>query len=111
MTFGYTEIEVPLINDTISRVVLSGKSYKIRFTYMDYNDHWTFSLLDSNGEILVQGVKIVPNYSLTFFCPRSKLPDGFFFCRTKNERIGRFDFALGDAMFVYVSNDSIVEDD
>lgn len=34
----YTIIEVPDMNDSVSRVVLSGTAYLIRFTYNDSKD-------------------------------------------------------------------------
>ena len=42
----YTIIEVPDMNDSVSRVVLSGTAYLIRFTYNDSKDYWKFSLYD-----------------------------------------------------------------
>ena len=56
----YTIIEVPDMNDSVSRVVLSGTAYLIRFTYNDSKDYWKFSLYDSQNVPIVLGVKIVP---------------------------------------------------
>ena len=42
----YTIIEVPDMNDSVSRVVLSGTAYLIRFTYNDSKDYWKFSLYE-----------------------------------------------------------------
>ena len=44
---NYTIIDVPDMNDSISRIVLSGKQYQLRFTWNDTGGYWTFGLLDS----------------------------------------------------------------
>ena len=41
----YIVINVPDMNDSVSRIVLDGKAYLIRFTYNDTCDYWKFSLL------------------------------------------------------------------
>ena len=51
----YTIIEVPDMNDSVSRVVLSGTAYLIRFTYNDSKDYWKFSLYDSQNVPIVLG--------------------------------------------------------
>ena len=40
----YTIIEVPDLNDSMSRVVLNGKAYLIRFTWNDRGGFWKFGL-------------------------------------------------------------------
>lgn len=37
-------IDVPDMNDSKSRITLSGKEFMIRFTYSSVHDHWYFSL-------------------------------------------------------------------
>ena len=43
----YTIIEVPDLNDSMSRVVLNGKAYLIRFTWNDRGGFWKFGLYDT----------------------------------------------------------------
>ena len=56
----YTIIEVPDMNDSVSRVVLSGTPYLIRFTYNDTKDYWKFSLYDSQNVPIAISSERVP---------------------------------------------------
>ncbi len=97
----YIVIEVPDMNDSVSRIVLSGKVYLIRFTYNDTMDYWKFSLYNAQNDPIVVGVKIVPSFPLNVFYGVTKLPDGVFGVMTKLERIGRNDFVNKNAEFVF----------
>ena len=97
----YIIIEVPDMNDSVSRVVLAGNAYLIRFTYNDTCDYWKFSLYNSQNEPIVLGIKIVPRFPLNVFYGVTKLPDGVFGVMTKLDRIGRNDFINGNAKFVF----------
>ena len=97
----YIIIEVPDMNDSVSRVVLAGTAYLIRFTYNDTCDYWKFSLYNAQNEPIVLGVKIVPRFPLNVFYGVTKLPDGVFGVMTKLDRIGRNDFLNGNAQFVF----------
>ncbi len=97
----YTVIEVPDMNDSISRIVLSGVEYQIRFSYNDTYDYWKFSLYNSQREPIALGIKIVPSFPLNVFYGVTKLPDGVFGIITKLDRIGRNDFVNGSAKFIF----------
>lgn len=97
----YTIIEVPDMNDSVSRVVLAGTPYLIRFTYNDTKDYWKFSLHNAQNEPIVIGIKIVPRFPLNVFYGVTKLPNGVFGVITNLERIGRNDFANGKAQFMF----------
>ena len=75
---NYTIIDVPDMNDSISRIVLSGKQYQLRFTWNDTGGYWTFGLLDSLGAPLLIGVKVVPQFPLNLFSGSEELPLGIF---------------------------------
>ena len=45
----YTIIAVPDMNDSVSRIVLNGTVYQIRFTYNDTEGRWYFGLNDAQG--------------------------------------------------------------
>ena len=96
----YTIIEVPDMNDSVSRVVLSGTAYLIRFTYNDSKDYWKFSLYDSQNVPIVPGVKIVPQFPLNVFLGLTRIPAGVFGAMSKLDRIGRNDFKNGNAQFI-----------
>nr|DAD95591.1 MAG TPA: hypothetical protein [Myoviridae sp. ctg8M33] len=97
----YTIIEVPDMNDSVSRVVLSGTAYLIRFTYNDSKDYWKFSLYDSQNVPIVLGVKIVPQFPLNVFLGLTRIPAGVFGAMSKLDRIGRDDFKSGNAQFIF----------
>lgn len=97
----YIIIEVPDMNDSISRIVLNGTVYFIRFTYNHTADYWKFSVYDSQNNPIVLGVKIVPRYALNIFYTVSKLPFGIFGVMTKLDRIGRNDFRDEKAQFIF----------
>ena len=97
----YTIIEVPDMNDSVSRVVLSGTAYLIRFTYNDTGNYWKFSLYNSQSEPIVIGIKIVPQFPLNVFYGVTKLPDGVFGVLSKKKHIGRDDFNNGNAKFIF----------
>lgn len=99
---NYTIIEVPDMNDSVSRIVLGGKQYQIRFTWNDTGYFWSFGLSDSLGNPLLIGVKIVPQFPLNLFSGDEKLPQGVFAALTEKDRIGRQDFLEEGAKFVFI---------
>ncbi|WP_337937744.1 phage baseplate plug family protein [Anaerotignum faecicola] len=97
----YTIIEVPDMNDSVSRIVLNDTVYFIRFTYNDTADYWKVSLYDAQNEPIVLGIKIVPRFPLNTFYPVSKLPDGIFAVITQLDHVGRNDFVEDKAQFIF----------
>ena len=96
----YTIIEVPDMNDSVSRISLGGKQYQLRFTYNDSCGYWTFGLSDSLGNPIRIGIKIVPKMPLNLFCGTLDMPQGVFGVLTDLEKIGRNDFINGKAKFI-----------
>ena len=103
----YTVIEVPDMNDSMSRIVLDGTAYFIRFTYNDTGDYWTFGVYNALSEPIVIGIKIVPEFPLNIFYGVAKLPEGIFAALSKLDRIGRNDFKDGKAQFVFLPAEEI----
>lgn len=97
----YTIIEVPDMNDSVSRIVLGGTAYHIRFTWIDSAGYWTFGLYDTQNKPLVIGIKIVPQFPMNVFYSLTKMPSGIFGVMTKLDRIGRKDFVDGNAQFIF----------
>ena len=56
----YIMIEVPDLNDSISRVVLNGNAYQIRFTWNETGGYWKFGLYDTQSEPIVVGPRSCP---------------------------------------------------
>lgn len=98
----YIIIEVPDMNDSISKISLLGTQYQLRFTWNEACQCWSFGLLDALGDPLAIGIKIIPNFPLNLFCGAQWFPKGFFAALTKAERIGRKDFVTESAKFVFV---------
>lgn len=101
----YIIIDVPDMNDSVSRVVLKGKQYQIRFTWSDTGGYWYFGVTDALGSPILIGVKVVPRFPLNLFCGIADLPFGVFGVFTEQEHIGRYDFLNGKARFAFVPVD------
>lgn len=97
----YITIEVPDMNDSMSRIVLNGVAYQIRFTWNDTGGYWKFSVYDPHSQPIVVGIKIVPMFPINLFYSVTRLPSGVFGVMTKLDRIGRNDFIEGNATFVF----------
>ena len=98
---GYIIIEVPDMNDSICRISLLGKQYQIRFTYNDTFGYWTFGIMDSLGNPIRLGTKIVPKMPLNLFWGTDDAPWGVFGVLTNEEKIGRQSFVEGKAKFIF----------
>lgn len=85
--------------DSIEEALI--KDYQIRFTWNDTGGYWKFSVYDPQGQPIVVGIKIVPNFPINLFYGVTRLPTGVFAVMTKLDRIGRKDFANGNATFVF----------
>ncbi len=96
----YLIIEVPDMNDSMSRVILDEKYYQVRFTYNDTMDYWSFGLYDDRSNPIIIGLKIVPNSPIGMFLGAKKLP-GLFMALSSLNKIGRYDFLTGDAVFIF----------
>lgn len=98
----YIIIEVPDMNDSVSRISLLGKQYQLRFTWNDTGGYWMLGVMDSLGTPLLLGVKLVPQFPLNLLFGREDMPNGIFAVLTEKESIGRQDFTDGTAQFVFV---------
>ena len=100
-------IDVPDMNDSKSRITLSGKEYIIRFTYASLHDNWYFSLYSAQDELILGMTKIVPLFPLTEYYTSVDLPDGKFGCITNLSHIGRSAFRDGAASIAYIPNSDL----
>ena len=62
-------IKVPDMNDSVSSLVIDGIEYRIRFTYNEKFDYWSFGLYNSKQEPIIAMTRIVPNFLFCFFIP------------------------------------------
>lgn len=104
----YTEIGVPDMNDSFSRVVLEGVEYQIRFTWNMLSQRWSFGLYTSQRVPLAVGIRIVPSFPLNMQIVDENFPFGVFGVITQLDEVTRNDFANGKAKFVYLSASQVV---
>lgn len=97
----YTIIDVPDLNDSVSRVLLGGVVYQIRFTWSDTERRWYFGLASSQGVPIVRMIKIVPGFPLNIFIGHDDMPNGIFGCMSTLDVVGREDFKNGRAQFIF----------
>lgn len=95
-------ITVPDRNDSLSRAVLAGKEYNIRFLYNMSGDYWSFGLYDVNRAPIAGMIRIVPRSPLTFFYRSVDMPDGLLGVVSDLAHIGRNDFKNGNARFCFI---------
>lgn len=78
-------LTIPTFDSTFytQTTVLESVSYLFYFAYNQREDTWSFSISDSSGNLLVDGVKIVCNISLIAqYQYITGLPPGLLFCLT-----------------------------
>ncbi|MFT9498017.1 phage baseplate plug family protein [Anaerosolibacter sp.] len=99
------EIIVPDDNDFIVNTALEGKNYGLHFSWNASGKFWTIGIQDDSQNIIVSGIKMVPNYPLLQQFRVSSLPPGEFMAVSETlERIGRYDFVNGSAALVYIES-------
>ena len=98
----YTEIVVPDMNDSVSRIVLDGTEYLIRFTWNEYAERWSFGLYTTQHEPIALGLRVVTKFPLNMQIIDERFPLGAFGVMTNLLSVGRNDFKEGNAAFVYI---------
>lgn len=97
-------IKVPDMNDSVSTLSIDGKTYRLRFTYNEKYDFWSFGIQNEKKVPIVAMTKIVPNFPLLHQYTSKELPDGIFGCLSDLVSIGRNAFNDKAAEFVYIPN-------
>ena len=98
----YITITVPDMNDSFSRVVLSGMAYQMRFTWLDAPKRWMWGLYTSDRQPIIEGIRVVPSFPFNLPYGHLDLPAGAFGAISELESIGREDFLNGNAQFVFM---------
>ena len=96
------EISVPNHNDSLSRVVLDGVQYQVRFSWNEAAGRWSFGLYTMQKEPIVVGIKLVPRFPLNLQVVDERMPGGVFGVYSGNDAVGRGDFVSGAAAFGYI---------
>ncbi len=97
------EISVPSYNDSLTRIILSGQTYFLRFTYNDTYDYWSLGIYDWEEKVLVSGIRMVPRFPLNLFCP--DFPQGVLAVFTDQDRINQNSFQQEKAILAYVTEE------
>lgn len=96
-------ITLPDANDLILSATLDGDVFRLHFAWNDSAAFWTMGIRDSNDNVVIERIRLVPNYPLLAQYRRPTLPKGELLCITSTETIGRTDFTSGKAKLVYVT--------
>ena len=106
-------IEIPITDypDFSEDIELDGVPFRFAFIYNSRGDYWTMTVADSNGNIIVAGLKVVIDYELikSYGLFRTVLPAGLIFPVDPSEktlRVGRDDLPT-NVKVVYVPEDEI----
>lgn len=98
----YSEIQLPTgQNDYICRVMLDGEPRVLHLSYNSTGDYWTVGFCDSEGNPIVDGIRIVPNFPLNMWYLSYAIPQGVLFAKATDE-ITRYSFDNGDAVLCYL---------
>ena len=71
--------EIPLSSDTTDQtidVVLSGEPYTLRILWNELFGYFSLSVLERAGDVIVENIKMVPNYPLIGRFKDIRLPVG-----------------------------------
>lgn len=93
--------------DYLISAVLDNVLYFLHLSWNTEGFFWTMSIEDYNHEILISGVKIVPNYPLIRRYSLSGLPPGEFIVASEASIVSKSDFADQFATMVYVSESEL----
>lgn len=77
-------VKLPLKNDPYYKynIVLEDNSYTLEYLYVERNDSWYFSVVDSGGNYLVKNEKLVTDYLMCSEYALSNLTGGFILTAT-----------------------------
>ena len=96
------EIAIPDLNDSYSRVVLDKVQYLLRMSWNETGQYWYFGLHKPDKTPILQGIKVVPRFPLNLGYVDDDIPFGLLCVYSDKERIGRYDFIDGTAIFAYI---------
>lgn len=69
-------IPSPLLPSFTQRSKLDGREYVIAFVWNEREARWFFDLADENGDPIVSGVKVIPNFPLLRRVVDARCPPG-----------------------------------
>jgi hypothetical protein len=65
----------------IMQISLTGQIFLLQFHWNALNAYWIMDILDANGNVIIYGIKVVPNFDLTAQFVIDNLPAGAIVCQ------------------------------
>lgn len=100
--------EIPLIdaNDFIVETDLSGITYFLHLSWNSEGRVWFLAIENSLNEVVVTGIRLVPEFDLLGTFRHLQVPDGLLWVSSAQGRIDRDCFINGNASLLY---DDLIE--
>lgn len=97
---------IPIIDaaDSLSEMTLDGTNFGIHLAWNEVGEYWAIGLQDAGGNILLEGLAMVPDYLLLHRMKTPDLPLGDFIAVTPDGRnsIAYDDLVNGPVSLIYV---------
>ena len=101
------EIYVPDKNDSLSKVVLSGTTYYLRFTLNGRYGYWSIGLYDASKNPMLPMTKISPCIDLFQFYPYIGFPEGHLVCVSQEDDVDTDAFTEARARMFYFTDEDM----
>src|SRR5271169_3860917 len=88
----------------VEQIQLTGIFYNLHFYWNALNEYWVMDIFDTNGNVIIYGIKVVVNWNLTGQFIISGMPKGDITCQNvlgNFDTIQRFDMGVVDETFYY----------
>lgn len=94
-------------NDFVLEASLEDVTYFLRFSWNDEAQIWVMSIQNSDDELILQGVVLVPNVALLTQFRTKAIPPGEFIAYAENplEVLDRNAFTSGRAVLYYMTEE------
>lgn len=86
------------------QIELDGVQYIFNFSWNALNEFWAMDIYTAEELPIILGIKIVPNYNLTFQYSEPNQPQGDILCQNivnTQEEIGRYDMSQKFELIYY----------
>lgn len=104
-------LEVMDENSQAIEASLDGTSYYIVLDWNQFGGYWTMAVRNANYQLLLDGISLVPNYSLTYQFRYEEMPPGDLQVGTANFRSGpipRDGFSSGIYKLIYITQQDLL---
>ena len=84
--------------------------YRLYFLYNEKFDYWSMSIFNEDDDLLLSGIKIVPNYPMIYYLNNRVDITGDFYCEISSKKtssITRNSFVSGEANLLYLTDEEV----